>query len=255
MIPIRLRHPSVRLPLMTLALVVVNVSVFVGTWVLSTAPEAIQILRQHGFDAARLGHAAGWLGLLSGQFLHTGWLHLAVNMLFLWIFGDSLEQALGRLRFLALYLGSGALGFLLESAVNPWPGQVIVGASAAVAGVMGGAMLMLPRARVDLLVYLVVMFRTVSLPVWLVLGVWFGLQVWAGLGGVGRGVAHLSHVGGFVAGLVLCWPVWRARGGRHVWRRWPPAPVEARAVPVVRNHRTALPAPQRRGLFGPARDQ
>lgn len=254
MLPIRIRHHGFPLPVATLGLIFVNVVVFFSYWPVTAPLEMVQFLRQHGFDAARLDALDGLIGLLTGQFLHTGVLHLGINMLFLWIFGSSLEGTLGRARFVGVYLGSGVLGFLLEAAVNPWPGQVIVGASAAVAGVMGGAMLMLPRARVDLLVYLVVAFRTVSLPVWVVLGLWFALQVWAGLGQDGRGVAHLAHIGGFIAGVALCWQVWRRRGGRHVWRRWPPAQVESMAIPVIRQRGAAqLPEPQRRGLFGAGR--
>ena len=116
------------------------------------------------------------------------------------------------------YLACGVAAALTEYAVAPQSFVPMVGASGAIAGVLGGYLLFYPRARIDMLLFLLVYFRIVSIPAWLVLGGWFGMQVFAGLGpdAAEDGVAYWAHIGGFVAGLVLCLPLWLRRGGRQV---------------------------------------
>jgi len=166
-----------------------------------------------------------WLSVLTAMFLHGGWLHLAGNMLFLFVFGNNVEDRLGRVRFLAFYLGCGyaaTYGFALFFAGSDTP---LVGASGAVAGVLGAYLVLYPKARVwSLLTFL--FFLPVRLPAWLVLGSWFVLQylytTGAGLSEA-AGVAYLAHVVGFVVGAVLMWQL-RGRGRQQELRdpRWGP---------------------------------
>ncbi len=148
-------------------------------------------------------------------------MHLAGNMLFLWIFGDNLEDEMGHLPFLGFYLASGlaaAFGQYFTEPASPIP---MVGASGAIAGVMGGYLLLFPKARVDVLVIFIIFFRVFPLPAWIMLGLWFALQLFSGLtaGFQMGGVAYWAHAGGFVAGLLLALPVWLKKGGPDYWRR------------------------------------
>jgi membrane associated rhomboid family serine protease len=161
------------------------------------------------------------------MFLHGGWLHLLGNMLFLWVFGNNVEDRLGRLRFIAFYLLCGyvaAYGFALANANSPVP---LVGASGAIAGVLGAYIVLYPRARVWSLVP-IFFFIPLRLPAWLVLGTWFVLQ-WIYSRGFavseGGAVAYLAHVLGFVTGVLLALPLRRHRPPPPPqWpaRQWPP---------------------------------
>lgn len=253
MIPIRDHHPATTLPLVTYALIALNIGLFLAYWPFGSDEGALQLFYSWGLVPARLSAGEGVGALLATQFLHGGWLHLGLNMLFLWIFGDNLEEELGSLWFLGFYLICGVLGGLIHWAMAPGSAVPVIGASGAVAGVMGGYMLMFPRARVDVLLWYVVGFRIIVLPAWLLLGLWLALQLWGGVGFAtdGAGVAFWAHVGGFLAGVMLCWRHWRARGGRHFWRRFnghPPQPAAHHSIPVVRRRGVILP-PAARGLF------
>ena len=165
-----------------------------------------------------------FLSVLTAMFLHGGWLHLLGNMLFLYVFGNNVEDRLGRLRYLAFYLGCGyaaTYGFALFTPSSSTP---LVGASGAIAGVLGAYLVMFPRARVwSLLTFF--FFLPVRLPAWLVLGSWFFLQYayFRGAGvAEGGGVAYGAHVIGFLVGAALVWG--RRNSGRHrdVQARWGP---------------------------------
>jgi membrane associated rhomboid family serine protease len=147
---------------------------------------------------------------LSSMFLHGGWGHVAGNMLFLWVFGSAIEDSMGRLRFGIFYLACGLVAALAQVLVDPGSPVPMVGASGAVSGVMGGYLLLYPRVRIKLLVFLLIFITVVSVPAWLVLLYWLGLQLLMGLpelAGMGSdmsgGVAVWAHVGGFAAGLLL----------------------------------------------------
>ncbi len=166
------------------------------------------------------------LSVLYSMFLHGGWLHLLGNMLFLWVFGNNVEDRLGRLRFLFFYLFSGyaaAYGFAFG---NTGSTTTLVGASGAVAGVLGAYLVLFPRARVTSLVPFL-LFLPLRLPAWLVLGSWFLLQYVYSSGGAvtsGAEVAYLAHVVGFLVGALLAWPLRQRRppppprGQAEVWR-------------------------------------
>jgi len=245
MFPIRDHNPSGRVPLVTLALIAVNAAVFLAYW-LGLAPAAVdRLLFDWGLVPGRLMQTGDWVTVISSMFLHGGWMHLLGNMLFLWIFGDNLEELMGGARFLLFYLASGIAAAALQVAADPGSGLPMVGASGAIAGVMGGYLLLYPRARVDVLFIFVIFFRIVPVPAWIVLGIWFALQL---LGGFSTpsdmgGVAYWAHAGGFAAGLALAVPYFLRLGGPGFWARsagHPPHPAadwQASRVPVVRRRR------------------
>jgi len=143
--------------------------------------------------------------LLTSMFLHGGWMHLIGNMWFLWIFGNNVEDSMGRLRFIAFYLLTGlaaALGQVIASPASIIP---MVGASGAISGVMGAYLVLYPRVRVYALVPIFIFFTSIALPAWAMIGYWFIIQVVSGLLSDGEmgGVAFWAHVGGFVAGVAL----------------------------------------------------
>jgi membrane associated rhomboid family serine protease len=170
---------------------------------------------------ARISDAEGLHTLLTHMFLHGGLLHLAGNMLFLHIFGDNVEDRLGHLPFLIFYLACGLLAGLTQYGIDPSSGIPTVGASGAIAGVMGGYLLLFPRARVDILIIIVVIFKVLPIPAWILLAVWFAMQFMGGLGASSAegGVAYWAHAGGFVAGIVLILPLWLRLGGPSFWKR------------------------------------
>jgi rhomboid family protein len=153
------------------------------------------------------------LSVLYAMFLHGGWLHLLGNMLFLWIFGNNVEDRLGRVRYLAFYLFTGYIAAYGYAAFNASSTAPLVGASGAIAGVLGAYLVLFPRARVWSLVPFL-FFIPLRLPAWLVLGFWFVLQWFysSGLGvSEGGSVAYVAHVIGFVVGGLLAWPLRRRR--------------------------------------------
>lgn len=161
-------------------------------------------------------HKVPVLSVLYSMFLHGGWLHLLGNMLFLWVFGNNVEDRLGRIRYLLFYLVCGYAAAYAFALVNPDSSEPLIGASGAIAGVLGAYLVLYPRARVWSLVPFL-LFIPLRLPAWLVLGLWFLLQ-WAYSAGFAVSqagdVAYLAHVAGFVLGALLALPL-RARSGRR----------------------------------------
>ncbi len=157
---------------------------------------------------------------LSAMFLHGGWLHILSNMLYLYIFGDNVEDALGHGKYLAFYLTCGFLSFLTQIMINTSSMVPNIGASGAVAGVLGAYLLLYPRARVVTLLPLFVVFTMVEIPAYFFLGFWFLMQLAGGTAQLGNqnpfsgGIAFWAHIGGFVAGALLLGlflPKWRMR--------------------------------------------
>ncbi len=240
MIPIRDHNPSRRTPWLTWALIAVNVVVFVGTLPYFENERRLYVFfLEWGLVPARVMAGTGWETFVTSMFLHGGWLHLAGNMLFLWIFGDNLEDEMGRPGFLLFYLASGLGAGLLQIAADPLSRVPMVGASGAIAGVMGGYLLLFPRARVDILIIILVFVRILPVPAWAMLGLWFVLQLVNGLadpGGFG-GVAHWAHAGGFVVGVVLALPLFLRLGGPAFWRRTHGAPPHPETQYRLSRHR------------------
>jgi membrane associated rhomboid family serine protease len=157
------------------------------------------------------------LSILVAMFLHGGWLHIGGNMLFLWIFGNNVEDRLGRLLFLVFYLLGGLAATGLQLAFDPNAAVPNLGASGAIAAILGSYIVMFPRARVYTLV-IFFFITAVELPAALVLGAWFVLQLFSGVGSVSAhvtgGVAYWAHVGGFAFGAAITWAFFRGRGDR-----------------------------------------
>ncbi len=190
-------------PVVTYALIAINLAVFFLE--LQAGNEFIQTW---AFIPARFSENPGGDAptLFSAMFMHGGWLHLGGNMLYLWIFGDNVEDRFGSVRYLLFYLAAGLAATFAQYAVNPASSIPNVGASGAIAGVLGAYLLMFPKSRVNVLLGR----QVVAMPAFIVLGFWIVLQLVSGVGSVTDtahndqgGVAYMAHVGGFVAGLVL----------------------------------------------------
>jgi membrane associated rhomboid family serine protease len=146
-----------------------------------------------------------WATLFTSMFLHGGWLHLLGNMLYLWIFGRAVENALGPLRFLLFYFLCGALAGLVQAAIDPGAEVPMVGASGAIAGVLGAYLVLYPFGHVFVFFWIIIFFRIIAVPAILLLGLWFLMQLLSagGTSASAGGVAVWAHVGGFIAGMVL----------------------------------------------------
>lgn len=216
MLPLHDDNPTSRPAVVTIGLIAANVAVFFSEPLVNGpaaqarfffCKAAIPFEVVHRHLAPQLAGACPgknvWLSVLYSMFLHAGLLHIAGNMLFLWIFGNNVEDALGRLKFFIFYLICGAAAAFAQSYANPTSLTPLVGASGAIAGVLGAYLLLYPRARVTTFVF----FILLDLPAWTVLAGWFVLQVFQSAGSLkgssGGGVAYLAHVGGFVAGMLL----------------------------------------------------
>ena len=218
MFPLKDDNPSNSAPVVTVALIVLNALFFV-----------YQIsLEAGGADGARAGQAfieefglvpcrltgvcrvgadlpSPVLTIFTSMFMHGGLFHIGGNMLYLWIFGNNVEDTLGHGRYLLFYLLSGVAAALAQTAIGPSSAVPMVGASGAISGVLGAYLLLFPHAHVTTLIILGFFFRLVQIPAMIVLGFWIVLQVLNGLGSFGSsgGVAFFAHIGGFLAGMGL----------------------------------------------------
>ena len=237
MFPIRDHNPSERTPWVVYALIAANVAVFLYQLPIMDTRDILFFYDDWAMIPAEIAAGRDYHTLVTYQFLHGGWMHIIGNMLFLFIFGDNLEDQMGHVGFAAFYLGTGVVAALAEYAAGPASPVPMVGASGAVAGVMGGYLLLFPKAKVDVIVFYVF----IALPAWVVLGVWFAMQIGSGvidMDGTG-GVAYWAHAGGFVAGALATLPLWLRRGGAGYWQRTdghPPHPEGYRpsAIPRVK---------------------
>ncbi|MDY0088156.1 MAG: rhomboid family intramembrane serine protease [Coriobacteriia bacterium] len=222
MIPIRDDNPTRRFPFATLMLVAANVAVFVY---MLTLPDSmlIRFLTDWAITPAHLiatpTSPRVLATLVTAMFIHGGWLHLGGNMLYLWIFGNNVEDALGPLKFTAFYLACGIIATLVHVFIQG-PSEVpLLGASGAIAGVLAAYLLLFPKAHVLVLIPIFFIVELARVPAAFVIGFWFVMQLIQGVGSVvpgavGDGVAWWAHVGGFVAGLILILPS-RLMGGRR----------------------------------------
>jgi len=145
------------------------------------------------------------LTIFTSMFMHGGWLHLIGNMVFLWIFGDNVEDAMGRFKFIFFYLLCGALAALLQSIIDPASNIPMIGASGAIAGVLGAYLLLHPRANINVLVWIIIFISVIRVPAFIVLGFWIISQFFSGAisDTSSGGVAYFAHIGGFAAGMAL----------------------------------------------------
>lgn len=222
MFPIRDHNPSGRTPFVTYALIVANIGVFLAYWPLMQSDrEIMRFYFDYALIPALVSEGQGFGGFFTSMFLHGGWMHLIGNMLFLYIFGDNMEDEMGHIGFLLFYLVAGLGAAAIHYVSAPLSPVPTVGASGAIAGVMGGYLLLFPKAKVDILIIIVIIFRIFPIPAWIMLAVWFALQLFGSFGTTADegGVAYWAHVGGFVIGLALTFPLWLRLGGQAFWNR------------------------------------
>jgi membrane associated rhomboid family serine protease len=221
-IPIKDDAPTIRKPYLTVTLIVVNSLVFLISYF--QGPKGFQyFVYQYGFIPYELVTgveitpqlaASVYLTPFTSMFMHGGWLHLIGNMLFLWIYGNNVEDYFGPIKFIVFYVLSGLAAIALYTLFGPNSDVPLVGASGAIAGVMGAYMVLHPRARITVLI-IFFFIQFVVLPAKVVLGVWFVIQLFMSLGGsaTGGGVAWMAHVGGFVFGYLVLKFLFRGRKG------------------------------------------
>ncbi len=209
-------NPTDSKPIVTVALIAINVLVFVWSHVLS--PDTRQVIVMFGSipgNVTGLGTqtpTGAWppLTLLTSMFLHGGPAHLIGNMWFLWLFGDNVEDKLGKVLFVVFYLGCGLAAEGAHILSDPRSMIPTIGASGAISGVMGAYIILHPKANIRSLLWLYVFIRRVDLPAWIYLGVWFGWQIFSA--GRGGGIAWWAHIGGFAAGSLALVAVAALRG-------------------------------------------
>jgi membrane associated rhomboid family serine protease len=210
-LPLADHNPRRTTPVVNVILIIINVVVFF--WEISLGRYLERALFGVAFIPARFWYAPvdprNVATMFVSMFLHGGWLHLGGNMLYLWIFGDNIEDRLGHFRYLIFYFLSGIAATLAHAIANPGSRMPSIGASGAIAGVLGAYVLLFPRQRVTTLIPIFVFIAVREVPAVFLLGFWFVLQFFAGAATLGAnageqgGVAYFAHIGGFVAGMVL----------------------------------------------------
>lgn len=232
MIPLSDDNPTLRTPIVTIALLVVMAAVWmlvqgaeldplrlaasvcnlglVPGEITGRAPAGMAVPIGEGMACVVDRDPINYLTPLTSMFLHGSWAHILGNGLFLWVFGNNVEDSMGRLRYLVFYLLCGLIAAAAQVAMDPASPVPVVGASGAISGVLGGYVVLYPRVRVNMLFIFIIIFRIIPLPAWLVLLYWFALQVLAALPQlagaqetVSSGVAVMAHIGGFLAGAAL----------------------------------------------------
>ncbi len=215
MIPLSDDNPTERPPIVTVSAIIACVLVFLYQASLPERPGEAFVYHYGAIPAVVTGQAGlppelaalpGYTSLLTSMFLHGGWMHLIGNMLYLWIFGNNVEDVMGHVRFVFFYLLSGLLAAYSHILTDPASTIPMVGASGAISGVLGAYLLLYPHAQVLVFIPFGIMSRTMHVPAWIVLGFWFVMQVFSGgasLGREGGGVAFFAHIGGFVVGMLL----------------------------------------------------
>ncbi|MEI2617895.1 MAG: rhomboid family intramembrane serine protease [Thermomicrobiales bacterium] len=208
-----------RSPVVVIALILLNAAVFIyelslqrqgsdvlGHFIYSWGAVPIELL--HLRDYPPTIPLPIWVTGLTSMFIHGGWLHLLGNMLFLWVFGDNVEDNMGHARFAVFYLLSGIGAVALQMLIDPSSAQPMIGASGAISGVLAAYLVLFPRGRIRVLIWLGFFVTIISLPALIVIGFWIALQFISGLASVGPdttqtgGIAYFAHIGGFLTGLV-----------------------------------------------------
>lgn len=237
MIPLKDENPTYSQPVVTIGLIVANVAVFLYQFLLNPEAEQAFIFQTAAipYELTHLiprteipipGMLASYppalfpypLTLISAMFVHGGLTHAGGNMLYLWIFGNNVEDSMGSVRFLAFYLITGLGATLTHVLADTNSAAPMIGASGAIAGILGAYFVLFPHARIKTLIIfpiLLIFFRIVHLPAMLLLGLWFLMQVMSSAGGGGGGVAWYAHIGGFLVGMFLIRYFERSRPRRH----------------------------------------
>ena len=220
MFPLKDNIPTDRFPFVTVALILANVVIYFllqdGGWEITSNDTGDWPVGEYalvpcditGECAPPPGHISDVASVFTSMFMHGGLLHLGGNMLFLWIFGNNIEDAMGRLKFILFYLAGGVAADALQIVFDLDSSVPTLGASGAVAAVLGGYILLYPRARVITVIFIIIFFTILELPAMVVLGLWFAQQLLFSLAEFGSagegegGVAYFAHIGGFVFGLL-----------------------------------------------------
>jgi membrane associated rhomboid family serine protease len=225
----------VRTPYVTYVLIAINVVIFVIELLLPDTPAnpaLTEFIYRWGAIPAQISQGQDLYGLISSMFLHGGWMHIIGNMVFLYVFGDNIEDAMGHVRYLIFYLLCGIVAGLAQVFIGPASTIPLIGASGAISGVLGAYIVLFPHGRIRTLIFLGYFVTVMLIPAWIMLGVWIALQFFNGFvslsmrsGDVG-GVAFWAHIGGFVAGALLVFlfkdqsAVDRQRAARAGGRAW-----------------------------------
>ena len=219
MIPIRSTERTYSRPTIVITLIAINLLIFLYQQTMDQYTETV-FVEHWGIVPDTVSQHL--YSLLTSMFLHGGWLHVLGNMLYLWVFGKAVEDLIGSGPFLAFYICCGLAAAVLQVVTSPFSSLPTIGASGAIAGVMGAYMIKFSRSRIVTLVFIVIFFTTVEIPAWIMLIWWFVIQLFNGVGSLGvanytGGTAWFAHVGGFLAGMVLIrlFPIRQRR-----WRAW-----------------------------------
>ena len=220
-------------PYVNYTLIAINIVVFLYQLLLPE-PELLEFIFRWGAIPAEISQGQDLFGLVSSMFLHGGWLHIAGNMLFLWVFGDNVEDTMGHVSYLLFYLLTGLAAGLAQVVIDSGSQIPLVGASGAISGVLGAYIMLFPHGRIRTLVFLGFFITVVLIPAWVQIGLWIVLQFFNGFASLGvrteegGGVAYWAHIGGFIAGMGLVW-LFRdkdavdrqraARAGNQSWQR------------------------------------
>ncbi len=239
MLPISDLNPTRRVPYVNYAFIAINFVVFFLQ--LGMSPEALQSAFLDQSIVPRLASqnplsVETILDFIRSMFFHGGWAHILGNMLYLWIFGDNVEDRFGKIGYVAFYLACGFIAGITQVVIDPNSPIPLVGASGAIAGVLGAYLVLFPGVRVRGLIFLGYFSRLTEIPALYVLGFWFVTQLFSGVASLGvntatGGVAFFAHIGGFVAGLVLAW---------LLMRMVPQPPVDERREWVYENYNRRL---------------
>jgi membrane associated rhomboid family serine protease len=220
MIPLRSTERVYSRTLVTVSLIAVNILIFLYQATLNSY-ELNTFVTQWGIVPDQM-RGLGLLTLFTSMFLHGGWMHLLGNMLFLWVFGRNVEDLIGGPRFLAFYILCGIAAGIVQVIVNAYSRIPTIGASGAIAGVMGAYLIKFPRTRIVTLIIVIFFFTTAEIPAAFILLYWFAIQFFSGVGSLantnysGGGVAYFAHIGGFLIGMLFI----RMFPARQRWRPW-----------------------------------
>ena len=246
-------NPTTRRPLISWFILATCILVFFWQISLAGYQEQIAVLQYGVVPALLFGYQTlpseiqavpAWLSIFTSMFLHGDWLHLGSNMLYLWIFADNVEEAMGKLRFILFYGCCGIASALMQSLIDPSSTIPMIGASGGIAGILGAYIMLHPKAAVRVLMIILILFRVISLPAWLVLGVWILGQFAAAPAAFSAegGVAYFAHIGGFIAGMALI-PFFKYRhvqlfsGRNNPEKRWSSEPISFQDLRVEAKHR------------------
>lgn len=235
-------NPTQRQPYISWLIIVFCIIVFF--WQESLAPMSErEAIFQFGFIPANASGIAplpadfallpAWMTIFTSMFLHGGWFHIGGNMLYLWIFGDNVEESMGWFKFLLFYALCGIAAALSQAAIDPASRIPMIGASGGIAGILGAYLMLHPKAAIRTFILIIIFVRFINLPAWLVLGIWIGGQFVAvpnALSSDGGGVAYFAHIGGFIAGVIMI-PFFKRRDvplfgrGNTPPQRWTGQPI------------------------------